>query len=129
MLIQGETTGRIIGAFYKVYDELGFGFLESVYRRALAIELHKEGLRVACEVATDVCDDGVVVGRYRADMLVNHRVIVETKANEFVSPAHRKQLLNYLRASAIEVGLLLHFGPRPAYQRIVYTNRPKSAPR
>ncbi len=126
MLIQGELTERIIGSFFKVYDVLGFGFLESVYRRALVYELRKHGLRVECEVVIDVWYESELVGHFKADMIVEGKVIVENKASRLILAEDRKQLMNYLRATNVEVGLLLHFGPRPAFQRIAYTNRGKT---
>ena len=112
-------TGEIIRAFYQCYNALGFGFLESVYRRALTTELRASGLRCAEEVATEVCYKGVVVGTYRADLIVEDRVIVETKATAILGPSDKRQLLNYLRATRIKVGLLLHFGPEPTFIRCV----------
>ena len=126
MLIQGELTERIIGSFFKVYDVLGFGFLESVYRRALVYELRKHGLRVECEVVIDVWYESELVGHFKADMIVEGKVIVENKASRLILAEDRKQLMNYLRATNVEVGLLLHFGPRAAFQRIAYTNRAKT---
>jgi GxxExxY protein len=122
-----EITRAIIGAFFRVYNELGFGFLESVYRRALAHELRKIGLAVEVEVAIDVWYDGIVVGHFRADLLVERRVIVETKASVALVDADRKQVLNYLRATDVEIGLLLHFGPRAAVKRVIYPNSGKAS--
>jgi GxxExxY protein len=107
-----ELTHEIIGAFYKVYNTLGYGFLESVYQRALAYELRKRGLNVETEFLCEVSYDGVTVGHFRCDMAVQRRVIVETKAAERLSEADHNQTLNYVRAAAFEVGLLLHFDTR-----------------
>jgi len=125
VLLHGDLTERIIGAFLHVYDALGFGFLESVYRRALAHELRKRGMRVECEVLIEVWYDGALVGHFRSDMVVEAKVLVENKASEHLAKSDRKQLMNYLRSTEIEVGLLLHFGPRAAFDRIVYTNSAK----
>jgi GxxExxY protein len=120
--VERELTGEIIGAFYECYNELGFGFLESVYRRALAIELRLRGFQVAEEGLVEVVFKGVHVGTYRLDLLVEQRVVVEVKATSVLGPADKRQLLNYLRASLLEVGLLLHFGPEPRIHRLSCTN-------
>lgn len=125
MLLESDLTDRIIGAFFHVYDVLGFGFLESVYTRALAYELKQRGVRVECEVLIDVWYGSQRVGRFKADMIVAERVLVENKASQQIVPADRKQLMNYLRATSIEVGLLLHFGPKAGFQRVAYSNRAK----
>jgi GxxExxY protein len=121
-LAEAELTERIIGAFYRVYNRLGYGFLEAVYSRALAFELTRAGLHVQREVMVDVFDEGLKVGAYRADILVESRVVVENKATSTLVQADRDQLLNYLRCSCLEVGLLFHFGPRPAFKRVVAEN-------
>jgi GxxExxY protein len=122
-LLHGDITGEIISAFYTVYNELGHGFLESVYVRALAIELFQRRMNVAREVPVTVFYKGVTVGTYRADLVVADTVIVEVKAAEHTSEADRPQLLNYLRASGKEVGLLLHFGPKAALRRVIHTKK------
>jgi GxxExxY protein len=113
-------SGRVIGGFYRAYDRLGYGFLESVCRGALRIELEREGLRFATEVALDAVYDGVVVGRFRADLIVEGRLIAEVKAGDHLLPACRAQLVNYLRITGIGSGLLLHFGPSPRVTRVNY---------
>ena len=105
-----ELTGKIIGCAMKVHRTLGSGFLESVYQHALVHELKKEGLEVACEVPLCVLYDGVVVGEFAADLLVNGKVIVENKAVQRLCAAHEVQLVNYLSATGIDIGLLLNFG-------------------
>ncbi len=125
MLLESGLTDQIIGAFFHVYDVLGFGFLESVYTHALAYELRQRGMHVECEVVIDVWYGSQLVGRFKADMIVEERVLVENKASQQVVAADRKQLMNYLRGTSIEVGLLLHFGPKAGFQRIVYSNRAK----
>lgn len=105
-----------------MYNELGYGFLETVYRGALAVELSSRGRTVQREVATSVWYRGTEVGHYRADLVVDDKVIIETKASEAITDADRKQLLNYLRCTHHEVGLLLHFGPKAAFHRFVYSN-------
>jgi GxxExxY protein len=131
-LFEEALTRRIIGAFYDVYNALGFGFLESVYANALAVEMVSRGLHVVREASAEVRYKGEVVGMFRADLLVESRVVIELKASARLHPAHPAQLLNYLRATDLEVGLLLHFGPRPAIQRFVASNdlpRARSDPR
>jgi GxxExxY protein len=117
-----ELTSRIIRAFYRVYDWLGFGFLESVYRNALAKALGDMGVTFEREVPVDVWFEGKQVGHFRADFLVDGKVLVEVKASQALVEADRKQLMNYLRGTRIELGLLLHFGPKPKIARIIYTN-------
>lgn len=121
-LLDAEVTGAIIRLFFRVYDRLGFGYLESVYCEALAYELSRAGMPFAREAALDVWYEGHRVGRFRADFVVAERVVVEAKACEIVNEAHRRQLLNYLRGSRLEVGLLLHFGPKARFHRLIYTN-------
>ena len=118
-LLHGDVTGRILGAFFHVYNRLGYGFLESVYATALAQEMTKRGLHVDREVGIEVRYDGRVAGNFRADVLVNRVVLVELKATRALSQADPQQLLNYLRGTGLEVGLLLHFGPRPSFRRLI----------
>src|SRR5687768_13796628 len=123
----GELTGRVIEAFYVVYNRLGYGSLEKVYENALALELRKRGLRVQQQMPISVYYEGVVVGEYFADLLVEDCVVVEIKAAERLCEEHSIQLLNYLKATAIEVGLLVNFGPKPETKRKVFeTARPVS---
>jgi GxxExxY protein len=124
-----DLTERIIAAFYHVYNTLGWGFLEKVYRNALLHELRKRGLDVVPNHQIDVFYDGVHVGEYFADLVVEGAVILELKAAEQLSPEHEAQLLNYLKATNIDVGLLLNFGPKPQVRRKVFeTARAKSRP-
>ena len=119
-LLERALTGEIISAFYECYNELGYGFLESVYRRALTAELRARGHGCEEEGLIEVAYKGVTVGAYRFDLLVDGRVLVEAKAGEVLGPTDKRQLLNYLRATRIEVGLLLHFGPEPRFLRCVH---------
>jgi GxxExxY protein len=105
-----ELTEKIIGCAMKVHRTLGPGFLESVYQNALAHELGKAGLRVECEKPIQVIYDGIVVGDFAADLLVDGTVMVENKAAQALAPAHEIQLVNYLTATGVEIGLLLNFG-------------------
>src|SRR5262245_2522366 len=120
-----EITEQIIRAFYTVYNTLGYGFLERVYVNALLLELNKLGLTVANEVAIDVLYAGKVVGEYFADLVVNGIVIVEVKAARGLAQEHEAQLLNYLKATHFEVGLLLNFGPKAEIKRKAFDNAHK----
>lgn len=114
-----QTTRVIIGAFYYVFNRLGPGFLETVYHRALGNALERTGRQVEREAALSVVFEEQIVGEFRADLIVDHRVLVEVKAVEHIVAAHEAQVINYLRASGLPVGLLLNFGPRPRYRRFV----------
>jgi GxxExxY protein len=115
-----DLTKEIISAFYKVYNTLGYGFLEKVYENALSLELQKRGLKVTQQAPVTVFYDGEPVGHYVADMVINDLVILEIKSAEAIIKAHEAQLLNYLRATNIEVGLVLNFGPKPDISRKIY---------
>lgn len=121
-LKHSEITGEIIRSFYQVYNSLGYGFLEKVYENSLALELRESGLRVIQQKPISVFYRGVVVGDYYADLLVEDVVLVELKSASKIIEAHEAQLLNYLRATNIEVGLLLNFGEKPDHKRKLYTN-------
>jgi GxxExxY protein len=126
-----DVAERIIAAFYEVYNTLGWGFLEKVYQNAMHHELRKRGLRAYPQVKIDVFYDGVQVGEYFADFLVEDCVILELKAVEQLALEHEAQLLNYLRGSCIDVGLLLNFGPKPQVRRKIYEtarHRPSASP-
>ena len=118
-LLEEELTGKIIAAFYETYNILGYGFLESVYKKALAIELRLRGLHVEEEVRIDVFYKDHHVGYFRLDQLVEAKVGVEIKAGESLGPTDKKQTLNYLTSSTIDIGLLLHYGPSPQFFRLV----------
>jgi GxxExxY protein len=127
-LMHRELTEKIIGTFYEVYNELGHGFIESVYEKSLAIALRDKGYEVLQQVDVPVWFRGVQVGDFDADLLVDQRVIIELKSARTIDPAHVAQLLNYLRATEIEVGLLLNFGPSPQLKRLVFENSRKNPP-
>ena len=118
-------TDKIIGAFYDVYNELGYGFLESVYEEALAIALQEAGLRVQRQVSITVWFRGQDVGDFRGDLLLDGAVLLELKAGRTLDKAHEAQLLHYLRATEIEVGLLLNFGEQPQFRRLLVDNERK----
>jgi GxxExxY protein len=121
-MLHAEITRKVLVTFFEVYNELGSGFLESVYQTALAQALGAKGLHVDREVGIDVFFRHAVIGRFYADIVVDDRVILELKAARVLAPEHHAQLLHYLRATAMEVGLLLNFGPRPQFKRLVFSN-------
>ena len=120
-LINGDVTGQVIGAFYSVYNELGYGFLESAYSGALEVEFRERGCDYLRELPLDVLYKDRTVGTYRADFIVARKVIVEVKASKAVGDPERRQLMHYLRATRIEVGILLHFGPKAEFYRMVHS--------
>jgi GxxExxY protein len=124
-LKHSELTDKIIGVFYDVYNELGHGFLESTYAEAMVMALEESGLRSAREVSVPVWFRGRKVGQYYADMVVEGVVLLELKAARTLESAHEAQLLHYLRATEAEVGLLLNFGLRPQFRRLVFDNNRK----
>ncbi len=122
MLLFQDITDKILKAYFNVYNKLGNGFLEKVYEKALMIELQKLGLNAERQIPIEVFYEEVLIGNYFADILVEHCVIVEIKAIENLIAEHDAQLLNYLKATEIEVGLLLNFGPTPQFKRRILTN-------
>ena len=127
-LLERETTHHIIGAFFEVYNTLGFGFLEHVYAEALERELVERGRTVRREVMVPVWYKGAVISTQRVDKIVDDAVIVELKSTEVLPVSAQRQLLNYLSATPFQVGLLLHFGPKPRFYRVVHTDKNFSAP-
>ena len=121
-MLHEQTTARIIGVFYDVYNELGYGFLEKVCQHAMVLALVAAGLSVEQNVPYQVWFRGQVIGHFVADMVVDAKVLVEIKSSSVINPWYDAQLLNYLRVSSIEVGLLLNFGPRPEHRRRILTN-------
>lgn len=120
--LHSEITEQIIKAFYKVYNTLGYGFLEKVYEKAMLIELRKMGLKCSNQLKIEVFYEGENVGDYFADLNVEEKVIVELKSIEKTHPDNEAQLVNYLKATTYEVGLLLNFGPKPQLCKRVLTN-------
>jgi GxxExxY protein len=120
--LHSDITEKIIKAFYRVYNNLGFGFLERVYVNALVIELIKEGLSVKVQQPIKVFYEGKEIGLYIADLVINDCVILEIKAAEALCEEHEAQLLNYLKATEIEVGLLLNFGKKAELKRKVFSS-------
>ncbi|BDB53321.1 GxxExxY protein [Flavobacterium ammonificans] len=117
-----ELTKSIIGIYYNVYNELGYGFLEKVYHRAMIIELNKNGYEVEHEKKIEVFYKNDVVGTYIPDLIINKSVILELKCVEYLIEAHENQLINYLKATECEVGLVLNFGKDPQFKRKIFTN-------
>ncbi len=124
-LKHGELTQTVIGVFFEVYNELGHGFLESVYQRAFEIALTAKGLRVCRKIEVPVWFRGEKVGDFEADVLVEDRLLLELKAVRCLDAAHEAQLLNYLRATDVEVGLLFNFGLKPQFKRFAFENSRK----
>ena len=125
-LLHAELTERIIGVYYDVYNEVGHGFLETVYRKAMQIALAEAGLLVQNEFPIPVWFRGQEVGIFRADLLVANCILLELKAVAALDRAHEAQLLHYLRATEIELGLLLNFGgTKPQFRRLVFQNENK----
>lgn len=124
-LLHNELTSLILKTFYDVYNELGYGFLEKVYQNALIIELKNKGLEVNSNEKIKVYYKGESVGDYYADIIVNNTIILELKAAEHIVEAFENQLLNYLRGTDCEVGLLLNFGKKPEFRRKIFENKRK----
>ncbi len=124
-LLHAGLTDKIIGAFYEVYNDLGYGFIESVYENALCVALSAAGLNVGRQVPIAVWYRGVPVGEFRADVVVNDTVLLELKAAKAIDLAFEKQTMNYLRATNLEVALILNFGPSAQFRRLVFENARK----
>jgi len=121
-----ELTYRIIGVFYDVYNELGHGFLESVYQKSLGLALQAEELKVSNYVKIPAWFRGQCVGQFEGDMLIEDSILLELKAARCLDRSHQAQLLNYLRATDIEVGILLNFGLKPEFKRLILDNASKT---
>jgi len=122
MFLHEEITEKIIAAFYKVYNELGYGFLEKVYKNALTHELLLQGLNASSQYPIEVYYDTKKVGQYFADILVENKIILEIKTAETIASEHELQLVNYLKATEMQVSLLLNFGKKPEFKRKIFTN-------
>jgi len=120
-----DLTGKIIGIFFDVHNELGYGFLESVYEESLLIASPQAGVSVDRQVSVPVWFRECKVGEFRADLLVKGCVFLELKCARVLEPAHEAQLLHYLKATQIEIGLLLNFGHRPQFRRLLFDNERK----
>lgn len=122
-----DITEVVIKCFYEVYDRLRYGFLEKVYANALAHQGREAGLTVEQGLVIPVYFDEIIVGEYHPDLLINQQVIIELKATRSLAPEHEAQLLNYLKATPIEVGLLVNFGPKLEFKRKVFDNSAKGS--
>jgi len=118
-----ELTSTVIECFYTIYNTLGYGFLEKVYENALKIELEKKGLLVEKQKSIKVYYDDQIVGIYYADLIIENKLIVELKVAERICKEHEYQLINYLKATNFELGLLLNFGKEPEIKRKIFTNK------
>jgi GxxExxY protein len=121
-LLHKSITDTILKVYYEVYNELGYGFLEKVYQNAMYFELKSLGFKVEAQKQIKVYFKKQLVGEYYSDLLVEDKVIVELKATELIMNVHVAQIMNYLKATSIEVGMLLNFGEEPEFKRIIYTN-------
>jgi GxxExxY protein len=125
-LLHKELTDKVLKTYYDVYNELGFGFLEKVYQNSMFIELNYRGFQVEAQKRIEVFYKGYGVGEYFADLVVDGHVIIELKAAEYMVKEFEIQLINYLRGTSIEVGLLLNFGKKPEFVRKVFENSRKT---
>jgi len=121
----GDLTKKIIGCFYNVYHSLGYGFLEKVYENSLVLELKQNGLFTVQQMPIKVSYKNNPVGDYFADLVVENKIIIELKAQEALAPENEAQLLNYLKATEYEIGLLLNFGKKPEIKRRIFSNNLK----
>ena len=122
-LLHDSTTRSIIGGFYEVFNELGHGFLEHIYILALEQELKERGHRIAREFGVNIVYKQRILAVQRLDMVVDDRIVVEVKSTRTLHETAARQVYNYLRASNLEVGLLLHFGPKASFFRLISSNR------
>lgn len=120
--LHSDLTGKILKSFFNVYNTIGFGFPEKIYENALIIEFKKAELSYEKQKSIRVYYENEIIGSYFADLIVEDKVIIELKAVEMIIAQHEVQLVNYLRATSVEVGLLLNFGPEPQYKRKVLSN-------
>jgi GxxExxY protein len=121
-MLEKELTDKIIKAYYNVYNELGYGFLEKVYQNAMYLELKSMDLFVEAQKRIKVYYKSIEVGEYFADLVINEKIIIELKAAEYLVKEHEAQLLNYLKGTDIELGLLFNFGKKPEFIRKIHTN-------
>jgi len=128
-LLYKEVSSPILKIFYEVYNQLGYGFLEKVYQNAMYLELKAQGYKVEAQKQIKVYYKSQIVGEYFADLVIEDNIIVELKACECLINSHITQLLNYLRCTTIEVGLVLNFGENPEFKRLIYTNNRKTISR
>ncbi len=127
MLKHKELTDQIIQSFYKVYNELGTGFLETVYENSLVLVLRERGLKVDQQKELKVKFRDVIVGDYRTDLIIDDKIIIEIKAVSKLIKAHEAQLIHYLKATGIEVGIILNFGDSPEFKRMIFSKNKKGS--
>jgi len=127
MLKHKELTDQIIQSFYKVYNELGTGFLETIYENSLVIVLRERGLKVDQQKDLKVKFRDVIVGDYRTDLIIDDKIIIEIKAVSKLIKAHEAQLIHYLKATGIEVGIILNFGDSPEFKRMIFSKNKKGS--
>jgi len=125
-LKHGELTERLIGIFFNLYNEIGHGFLESIYEQAFSVVLAENRIFFERQIAIPVWFHGQKIGEFRADLLVDRKVLIELKTRRDIDSAWEKQLLNYLRATDVEVGLLFNFGPTAQFRRYAFENERKN---
>ena len=125
-LMHRDLTEKLIGIFFNIYNELGHGFLESVYEQAFSVSLAESDIFFQRQVAVPVWFHGQRIGDFRADLLVEEKVIVELKAGRLIDSSWEKQLLNYLRATDVEIGMLFNFGPKAEFRRYIFENEKKN---
>ena len=125
-ILHKELSESILKVFYEVYNELGYGFLEKVYQNAMYLELKSQGFKVEPQKQIKVYYRNELVGDFFADLLINDVIILELKACDILVKAHYVQTLNYLKATNIEIGLLLNFGEKPEIKRLIFTNNRKN---
>lgn len=126
-LLHSDLTEKVIGVFYDVYNDLGYGFLESVYENGLSVALNEAGFHVARQKLIDVWYRGEKIGDFRADVIVNDLLLLELKTANAIDHSFEKQTQNYLKATDLEVALILNFGPAPQFRRLVFENKRKAA--
>lgn len=127
MLKHKELTDQIIESFYNVYNELGTGFLETVYENSLVLVLRERGLKVDQQKELKVKFRDVIVGNYRTDLIIDDKIIIEIKAVSKLIKAHEAQLIHYLKATGIEVGIILNFGDSPEFKRMIFSKKKKGS--
>ncbi|MDD5149043.1 MAG: GxxExxY protein [Flavobacterium sp.] len=125
-ILHKELSESILKVFYEVYNELGCGFLENVYQNAMYLELKSKGFKVEAQKQIKVYYKNELVGNFIADLLIDDVIIVELKACDTLVKAHYAQTLNYLKATNVEIGLLLNFGEKPEIKRLIFTNNRKN---
>ena len=122
-MLHRKLTGRIIKAFYEVYNELGTEFLESIYENAFYLVLGENGMTVEKQMPITVYFRGKIVGNYKADLVVEDKVLIELKAIRTILPEHEAQIINYLKATKVDIGLLMNFGNKPEFKRFIFDKK------